>query len=288
VRSGNTTALASLVAVSWLSSACGGNISLGSTGASGGASSGNSGGLDASSSGSGIDASLIGTGGTFVSSGSSSEAGDEPPPGGFTVAPAEASVGGEPPPPFTVTPAPAGLAGVAFVINGVVQTPRTCPSDNWEFPPTAAEQEQEIESFEGGPPPTQGQFSCGFSFPPPRCAGATSVLLVNTGQVPAAYIAQTAWSGVGFVPGVATGDPDQLDGVLDPGGQVDITSVYEAGIVAVIGSAEPFSYPDAGKYLSDEGTIPWPAGVSGSGGATQMFVAEIEIVNSCHIADVVW
>jgi len=90
------------------------------------------------------------------------------------------------------------------------------------------------------------------------------------------------------VPGVLTGDPDQLAGVMPPGGQVDITSIYGAGIVAVFGSVNPFSAPDAGKYASDQGTIPWPAGVSGGGGAAQMNVAEIEVRTSCRIAQAVW
>ena len=90
---------------------------------------------------------------------------------------------------------------------------------------------------------------------------------------------------------MATGDPGQLVGTLEPGEQVDITSVYDAsggGIVAIVGSADPFSSPDAGKYAGDEGTIPWPAGVAGSGGATEMRVAELEVVSSCKKADVVW
>ena len=162
-----------------------------------------------------------------------------------------------------------GLAGFAFVVNGIVQRPMTCPSDNWEFLP---------------PPNGVGPAGCGAP-----CPGVTSVVIVNTGQVPMAYIAAVEWNAMGYVPGVLTGEPDQIAGVLDPGGQVDITSVYDGGIVtAVLGSADPFSSPDAGKYASDEGTIPWPAGVAGSGGATQMHVAEIEVLSSCNIADVVW
>lgn len=171
---------------------------------------------------------------------------------------------------FDVTPAPQGLAGFAFVVNGVVQTPLNCPSDNWEF----------------APPPNS---TCGVTTSPPfACPGITSVVLANTGQVPMAYLAAALWSGQGHVPGVLTGDPYQLAGVLGPGAQVDITSVYNGGVVATLGSSEPFSLADAGKYLSDEGVISWPAGVSGSGGATQMEVAEIEIRTSCGMASVVW
>ena|ERR1019366_409105 len=94
-----------------------------------------------------------------------------------------------------------------------------------------------------------------------------------------------------YVPGVATGEPSQLVGVLGSGAHVDLTSICDDNngvVVAVLGSANPFSLPDAGRYVGDEGTIPWPAGVAGSGGATQMQVAEIEIFSSCRIADVVW
>ena len=101
-----------------------------------------------------------------------------------------------------------------------------------------------------------------------------------------AYIAKDYWSGSGYVPGVATGETSELVGVLNPASQVDITSVYAGGMVAVLGSAAPFS--DGSRYVSDEATIPWPKGVAGSGGAAQMFVAEIEIFVSCRKADVWW
>jgi hypothetical protein len=76
--------------------------------------------------------------------------------------------------------------------------------------------------------------------------------------------------------------------VFDPGSQVDFTSVAGSGIITLLGSAEPFSSPGAGKYASDEGTIPWPAGVRGSGGAWQMWLAEIEIRSTCGIAVQLW
>jgi hypothetical protein len=123
----------------------------------------------------------------------------------------------------------------------------------------------------------------------PPCPGERSARLVNTGQVPLAYFAANLWSvGSHYVPGVLTGDPNQLAGVLDPSGQVDITSVYTGGIAALLGSSRPFSSPDAGKYASDEGMIPWPAGVSGSNGAAQMWLAEVEVRTACGTADQVW
>jgi hypothetical protein len=62
--------------------------------------------------------------------------------------------------------------------------------------------------------------------------------------------------------------------------------VFLGGITAVLGSSEPFS--NMSHYASDEGTIPWPSGVGGSGGATQMYVAEINIVTACQMPTIVW
>jgi hypothetical protein len=150
-----------------------------------------------------------------------------------------------------------------------------CPAENWEFPPPPGQQ----------PINTNPVAVCTFT---PPCPGVGSVVLVNTSQFPLAYTAETAWAGSGYPPGVAFGGPNELAGVLNPGDEVDITSVYVGGVVAVLGSAHPFSSPDASKYAGDEGTIPWPAGVAGSGGATQMFVAQITIVNSCIKPNLAW
>jgi hypothetical protein len=175
-------------------------------------------------------------------------------------------------PTTTFDPAPPGLAGFAFVIEGVAQHPMSCPSDNWEFSAATANPQ------------------CGY---PPPCPSLDSVYLINTGHFPVAYIASGLWMSQAYVPGVATGDPYQLVGVLDPGGKVDITSVYDGGytdqgVVALLGSSAPFSSPDAGKYLSDEGSIPWPAGVAGSEGSSTMWLAEIEVKASCGIASKEW
>jgi hypothetical protein len=80
---------------------------------------------------------------------------------------------------------------------------------------------------------------------------------------------------------VANGEPHQLAGVIGPGQQVDISSVYVGGITALLGSAEPFTDPDAGTPYADEGIIPWPLDVAGSGGSTTMYTAEIEVESSC-------
>jgi hypothetical protein len=164
--------------------------------------------------------------------------------------------------PIDVPPAPVGQAGFAFIVNGAVQTPLACPATNWEFPPVS------------------GQTTCANE---PPCPGIQSAYIVNTGALPMPYIAQSYWTAQGiYSPGVPTGNSYQLTGVLAPGQQVDITSVYVGGITAVLGSAEPFSNPDGGRPVGDEGIIPWPLNVAGSGGATQMYVAEIEVYPSCQ------
>jgi hypothetical protein len=181
-----------------------------------------------------------------------------------------------------VQPAPAGLAGFAFVVNGVEQTPLPCPAESWEYPPPAA---QKMPGEDAGGP---GDTVCNNGTAP--CPGL-SVFLVNTSQFPVAYTAQTTWDvggGSGEPPGVPFGNMGELSAVLNPGDQVDISSVYVGGITAVLGSSHPFVDPDAGKYVADGATVPWPAGVAGSDGASQMYVAEIEILDACHLPNVVW
>ncbi len=156
-------------------------------------------------------------------------------------------------------PVAPGLAGFGFAVNDVVQYPMRCPSDHWEFDAAAPE------------------------------AGTVGAYLINTGQFPVAYIAAAWWTGMGYVPGVPTGDPSQLTGVLAPGDRLDITQVYNGGIVALLGSSAPFSSQDAGTYVaSDEGQIPWPSGVAGSEGSSTMWIAEIEIRSACEVANKVW
>lgn len=170
---------------------------------------------------------------------------------------------------FDVTPPPTGEAGFALIVNGAVQIPMSCPADNWEFPAL---------------PAFGGQSSCNLQTPP--CPGITSALLVNTGQVPLAYTAKALWNDTGYPPGVQFGEQYELSGVLSPADRVDITSVFLGGIVAVLGSSEPFS--DGSHYVSDEGTIGWPAGVAGSDGATQMYVAQINFETSCLNPPIFW
>ncbi len=166
---------------------------------------------------------------------------------------------------------PAGVAGFAFVINGVVQHPLSCVSENWQFPPFPPGSNAVCN-------PNPGQAGC---------PGVTSVVIVNTGQVAVAYYATNLWGG-GYVPGVLTGATPETAGVMNPGDSVDITAEFSGGITALVGSAEPFSAPDAGRFAFDEGTIPWPAGVAGSGGAATMYVAEIEVESACTKSSQQW
>jgi hypothetical protein len=146
-----------------------------------------------------------------------------------------------------------------------------CPSELWEFPP-----------FPGS------NDNCG----PPGCAGIDTVLLVNTGALPLAYVFGRYWNiGGAQEPGVASSlpsDANAVGGVLEPGGSVSFASSYLGQITGLVGSAEPFSSPDGGVAIADEGTIFWPEGVAGSGGSMVMHVAEIEVYPSCQSVAQAW
>jgi hypothetical protein len=163
----------------------------------------------------------------------------------------------------------------------------SCPAESWEYPPPAAQlAHPNIDAGLSGDTSCSG--SAGWGPPTPPCPGL-SVFLVNSGEYPVAYTAQTTWSGgTGEPPGVPFGNMGELSGVMAPGASVDITAVYVGGTVAVLGSSHPFVDPDAGRYVADGAAISWPAGVAGSGGATQMYVAEIEVVDSCRTPNAVW
>jgi hypothetical protein len=171
-----------------------------------------------------------------------------------------------------VPPPPAGESGFALIVNGVVQTPLACPSNNWEFVPMDA----------AGHPLCPSGASCAI----------TSVILKNTGAVPMPFTAQPTWSS-GYIPGIATGDDRQVVGTLAPDGEADISSAFSPGVgnygatIAIVGGSLPFSDFDA-HYVSDEGTVPWPGGLDGSGGASQMWVAQIDVEPSCRLAPPVW
>jgi hypothetical protein len=214
-----------------------------------------------------------------MDSGQGSPDGAPPGPGDATVpldSPMEISDAAVP---IDVAPPPPGVAGFAFVVNDVAQTPMSCPSEDWEFSPPPGMGGRTVCAAE----PVDGAAGC---------PGVYSAVLANTGQVPVAYLAASYWNlpSSGYRPGVVTvspGDTSQLAGVLNPGDQVNITSVYAGGIVAILGSSQPFSEPDA-NYASDEGTVPWPGGVGGSNGSAQMWIAEIEVQSTCTIATQVW
>jgi hypothetical protein len=149
------------------------------------------------------------------------------------------------------------LASFALVVDGVVQTPLGCVTAPWDY----------AEPMQSHP----------------------HVALENTGAVPLAYNALSSWNiAPPNLPGVANGATNQLVGVLAPGAQVDITSVFTAtaagggGIIAVLGSAAPFHSPP--RSFFDEGTIPWPMGVAGSGGASTMYVVQLTDSTGCQQA----
>ena len=179
--------------------------------------------------------------------------------------------------------APPGLAGFAIIVNDVVQHPMACAGADWEFAPYPQAGDvggcaDSCIGADGWGPVATGS-----------CPGLESVLLVNTGTLDMAYIAAPCWdvpAHTAYAPGGYPGG-DFLADVLAPGAYVDLTTVYNGGIVAVVGSAEPFSSPDA-SYASDEGQIPWPLGVKGSGGAATMYVAEIEVRIACQAVTSVW
>jgi hypothetical protein len=143
-----------------------------------------------------------------------------------------------------------------LIVNGVVLHPLSCPSSHWEFAPPSS---------------------------------ATHVYLRNTGGVPLAYTANQGWQGgVVYPPGVPTGQSGELSGVLAPGASVNVTSAYHDGTVGDVGASKPFSVYGGGYAPQDEGTIPWPLGVSGSGGATNMYVAGINMDSSCSPVGPIW
>jgi hypothetical protein len=200
-------------------------------------------------------------------SGGSSEAGSVTdaslPPVDAALPPLDAALG-------SLDAAPAGLAGFAFIVNDVVQHPMSCPGADWEFAP-----------YPGTSDGNSGCMPQGGG----TCPGIESVVLANTGALDMAYIAGPFWNSP-EVPGGYPGG-DYGAGVLAPGAYVDITSFYNTGVVAIVGSAETFSASDA-AYASDEGSIPWPLGVAGSGGATTMNVAEIEVFPGCQTVERYW
>lgn len=158
-----------------------------------------------------------------------------------------------------------------------------CPGTDWEFAPYPGPVDIGECAYSCTGAGGWGPVSVG------SCPGLNSVLLVNTGALDMAYIAGPCWdvpAHTAYAPGGYPGG-DFLAGVLAPGTSVDITTFYGSGITALVGSAEPFSSPDS-SYASDEGQIPWPLGVQGSGGATTMYVAEIEVRTACQAVTSVW
>jgi hypothetical protein len=165
-------------------------------------------------------------------------------------------------------------ASFAFIVDGVVQTPMTCVAEAWEFPHIG--------------PPNAGDAGL----------GNHRVLLENTGSIAFAYTAMPLWSPP-YVPGIATGEQGQVVGVLNPGQELDLTPILGAivsfdptgdGSLALLGSADPFldPYVDVNTYEYDEGQIPWPAGLTLTPSAPQMFVAQIAVRSACIKEGPLW
>jgi hypothetical protein len=124
----------------------------------------------------------------------------------------------------------------------------------------------------------------------------SSVVLKNTGVLPLAYLVQEWWD-VGiddYAPGVCSPDqnisPSQniVAGVLVPDGSVAITSIVDGYLpahpsdyVALLGSAAPFGPTATETLYQDQGMIPWPTGLPGSGGSAVMYVAQVDMDTSC-------
>jgi hypothetical protein len=141
-----------------------------------------------------------------------------------------------------------------------VESPLSCPSEHWEFPLPSS---------------------------------SAAVYLRNTGSVPLAYTAESPfYTGAIYSPGVPTGTPGELVGILAPGASVNLTSTVvkssDGWIIALVGASKPFSVYDGGYAASDETTIPWPKGVPDSAGATTMYVAQVESAPSCTPVAPVW
>ncbi len=140
-----------------------------------------------------------------------------------------------------------------LIIDGAVQTPRSCPTELWNYSGTS-----------GQPEPLD--------------------YIRNTGSVPLAYIAAPVWTvglGTPYTPGETNpaGPMPQEAGILAPGASLDITAIYEGGYVALLGASKPFSA--GGGQVDDEGAIPWPAGVPDSTGASTMFIAQVYVNQTC-------
>jgi hypothetical protein len=145
-----------------------------------------------------------------------------------------------------------------IIFDDAIKQPLSCPTSHWEFPV-----------------PSNGLETDG-TLPP----GAV-VTLRNTGSMPLAYIGESQYwiGGVQYTPGVPTSTPGEEVGVLTPGAVVPLTHL--GSLIALVGSAKPFSVYDGGFAAADETTAPWPLGVAGSEGSSTMYIAEITAQAVC-------
>jgi hypothetical protein len=112
--------------------------------------------------------------------------------------------------------------------------------------------------------------------------------------VPLAFNVQATWNSIPpNTPGVSTSNPSvQRVGVIAPGTQIDVSLTFGDmpaigdGLIALLGSSLPFSTTTC--PLFDQGTIPWPVGVDGGGGASTMFVVQLAASNGCQVFAQFW
>jgi len=141
------------------------------------------------------------------------------------------------------------------------------PVTHWTFP----------FEYYSGMKFSDGGYSEGAVYAPPR-----SIVLRNTGTPSIAFIVRSSWNqGGSYQPGVSTGEQGEVTGVLSSGQQVELVPPALGGYVALLGSAGRFSSTDGGGPVRDEGSIPWPSGVTGGEGAKEMNVAQVELREAC-------
>jgi len=124
--------------------------------------------------------------------------------------------------PADVTPAPT-TASISVRCNGAVVAKYACPDKRWEY-----------------------------DFAP--CTAPRKVVLENTGTLPIAFIARRVWTGTSYVPNQATdGLSGEMVGVIAVASKVDISTAYNGGIFALVGSVSPFDAASLTAPMRDEG-----------------------------------
>ncbi len=144
-----------------------------------------------------------------------------------------------------------GTAAIEVWCNGAPMVTLGCPSKRWEWNFTC-------RSDAGG-------------------IGWDGVLveLRNAGRYPIAYTVREGWADdAKYVPGKPS-DGSELYGTLEPGATADVSSRFNGGIFALVGSVRPFAEQAYSAPKDDEGTIPWPDGALGTFAADHLFVSQL-------------